>query len=100
MATVTKADLAEQLCKELNITKLTAKEMIDILFETIRQTLEKGEELKLPRFGNFTVRDKEGRPGRNPRTGEQKWIKARRVVSFHAADDLKVSIEEAMDKHK
>lgn len=93
MTTLTKAELAECLFEELGLNKREAKDMVDMFFEEIRHALESGESVKLSGFGNFDVRDKRPRPGRNPKTGELIPITARRVVTFHAGGKLKVQVE-------
>jgi|GEM_PF-1827 len=86
---VTKADLAETLFNELGLNKREAKEFVELFFEKTRQSLEEGVAVKLSGFGNFDVRDKKSRPGRNPKTGEEIPITARRVVTFKASQKLK-----------
>ena len=71
--------------KVSNVTKNDAKEIVELFFEEIRSTLARGEEIKISGFGNFQLRDKPQRPGRNPKTGEEVPITARRVVTFHAS---------------
>ncbi len=91
--TLTKADLADNLSSKFNLSKNDAKQFIDLLFEELRTSLSKGEEVKLSGFGNFEIRDKNPRPGRNPRTGEEILVTARRVVTFHPGQKLKASVE-------
>ena len=86
---VTKADLATTLFNELGLNKREAKEFVEAFFEKIRIALETGESVKLSGFGNFGVRGKNPRPGRNPKTGEEIPITARRVVTFKASQKLK-----------
>lgn len=86
---VTKADLAETLFNELGLNKREAKEFVELFFEKLRVSLEEGTSVKLSGFGNFGVRDKSSRPGRNPKTGEEIPISARRVVTFKASQKLK-----------
>jgi integration host factor subunit alpha len=95
---VTKADLAEHLFEELGLNKREAKDLVNSFFETIRTTLERGEEVKLSGFGNFELREKAERPGRNPKTGEPVPISARRVVSFHAGAKLKERMDGDADR--
>jgi integration host factor subunit alpha len=97
--TLTKAELAELLFEQVGLNKREAKDMVDTFFDEIRQALERGESVKLSGFGNFLLRDKPQRPGRNPKTGEAIPISARRVVTFHASQKLKSHIEalEAVD---
>lgn len=86
--------IAETLCNELNLTKPDAKEMVEQFYESLRYALESGEHIKLSGFGNFTLRDKAQRPGRNPKTGEEIPVVARRVVTFKPGLKLKTKIEE------
>jgi integration host factor subunit alpha len=90
---LTKAQLAEMLFENIGLNKRESKEMIDALFELITQKLVDGEEVKISGFGNFQIRTKSPRPGRNPRTGEPIPIEARRVVTFHASQKLKLQIQ-------
>lgn len=94
--TLTKAELAEMLFDQVGLNKREAKEMVELFFKEIRESLERGESVKLSGFGNFQLRDKPQRPGRNPKTGEEIPISARRVVTFHASQKLKSQIEEAI----
>ena len=87
--TLTKADLAELLFERLGLNKRESKDMVEAYFEIIHATLVKGGDVKLSGFGNFNIRRKAPRPGRNPRTGESIPIKARNVVTFHASHKLK-----------
>lgn len=91
---LTKADLAERLYEELGLNKREAKEMVEAFFEEIRAALSTGEQVKLSGFGNFDLRDKGQRPGRNPKTGEEIPISARRVVTFRPGQKLKSRVEE------
>jgi len=79
---LTKADMAERLFDDLGLNKREAKELVEAFFEEIRGSLEVGRQVKLSGFGNFGLRDKNQRPGRNPKTGEEIPISARRVVTF------------------
>lgn len=90
---LTKADMSERLFEELGLNKREAKELVDLMFEEIRQTLENGEQVKLSGFGNFDLREKNQRPGRNPKTGEEIPISARRVVTFRPGQKLKARVE-------
>ncbi|MFA7095433.1 MAG: integration host factor subunit alpha [Gammaproteobacteria bacterium] len=90
---LTKADLAERLFEELGLNKREAKELVEVFFEEIRLALESGEQVKLSGFGNFDLRDKNERPGRNPKTGEEIPISARRVVTFRPGQKLKARVE-------
>jgi integration host factor subunit alpha len=93
--TLTKAELAEIIFDKVGLNKTEAKEMVEAFFEEIRTSLEKGESVKLSGFGNFELRSKTERPGRNPKTGEEIPIKARRVVTFHSSQKLKSNVEES-----
>ncbi|SRR5690554_1684018 len=93
MAALTKAGMAEHLFDELGLNKREAKEIVEAFFEEIRQALEEGEQVKLSGFGNFDLRDKSERPGRNPKTGEEIPISARRVVTFRPGQKLKARVE-------
>ncbi len=90
---LTKADLASALFDEVGLNKREAKEFVDAWFETIRQALESGDHVKLSGFGNFQLRDKNQRPGRNPKTGEEIPISARRVVTFKPGQKLRARVE-------
>lgn len=93
--TLTKAELSDILLDraDFRIHRNEAKLLVELFFEEIRACLENGEEVKLSGFGNFTLRDKPQRPGRNPKTGKEVPITARRVVSFHASPKLKSIVE-------
>ncbi len=93
MTTLTKLNISSTLNTSLGLSKREAKEQVELFFELIKSTLESGEEVKLSGFGNFNLRDKSERPGRNPKTGEEIPIKARRVVTFHAGQKLKSRVE-------
>jgi integration host factor subunit alpha len=90
---LTKAELAESLFADLGLNKREAKEFVDLFFETIRLQLEQGEEVKLSGFGNFELRTKNSRPGRNPKTGEEIPISARRVVTFRPGQKLRLRVD-------
>lgn len=93
MTALTKASLAEKLFEELGLNKREAKEVVELFFEEIRQSLESNQSVKLSAFGNFDLRDKSQRPGRNPKTGEEIPITARRVVTFKPGQKLKAKVE-------
>jgi integration host factor subunit alpha len=90
--TLTKAELADALFEELGLNKREAKEFVDLFFEEMRTRLESGEEVKLSGFGNFELRTKNQRPGRNPKTGEEIPILARRVVTFRPGQKLRMRV--------
>ncbi|MHB8252643.1 MAG: integration host factor subunit alpha [Acidiferrobacter sp.] len=90
---LTKADLAEALFEELGLNKREAKEFVELFFEKICEALGQGEPVKLSGFGNFGIRHKNRRPGRNPKTGEEIPIAERRVVTFRASHKLKERVD-------
>ena len=90
---LTKAHLAELLFEQSGLNKRESKEMIDAFFELISAQLVEGKDVKISSFGNFQIRTKAPRPGRNPRTGEAIPIEARRVVTFHASHKLKAQVQ-------
>nr|2IIE_A Chain A, Integration host factor [Escherichia coli] len=92
---LTKAEMSEYLFDKLGLSKRDAKELVELFFEEIRRALENGEQVKLSGFGNFDLRDKNQRPGRNPKTGEDIPITARRVVTFRPGQKLKSRVENA-----
>ena len=98
--TLTKAELADLLFEQVGLNKREAKDMVEGFFEEIRTALERGDSVKLSGFGNFQLRDKPQRPGRNPKTGEEIPITARRVVTFHASQKLKAAVEQLSDASK
>lgn len=97
MVALTKADLTEDLFEQLGFNKRESKEFVDSFFEEIRATLEQGDYVKLSGFGNFELRDKNERPGRNPKTGEEIPISARRVVSFKPGQKMRARVESRID---
>jgi len=90
---LTKAQLAEMLYQQIGLNKRESKDMIEAFFDLITQSLVEGNDVKISGFGNFQIRTKSARPGRNPRTGEVIPIAARRVVTFHASHKLKDLIQ-------
>jgi integration host factor subunit alpha len=92
-STLTKAQLAEKLFDNIGLNKREAKDMVDAFFDQIVQELVQGRDVKISGFGNFQLRSKSPRPGRNPRTGELISIEARRVVTFHASHKLKAVVQ-------
>ena len=90
---LTKAHMADRLFEEVGLNKREAKELVDAFFDTLRQTLEQGRQVKLSGFGNFDLRRKNERPGRNPKTGEEIPISARTVVTFRPGQKLKERVE-------
>ena len=92
-AALTKAQLAEMLFEQIGLNKRESKDMVDAFFDLISNSLVAGEDVKISGFGNFQIRTKAPRPGRNPRTGEPVAIEARRVVTFHASPKLKEAVQ-------
>ncbi len=90
---LTKAEMAQRLFEDVGLNKREAKEFVDIFFDVIRDALQQGENVKLSGFGNFDLRQKNQRPGRNPKTGEEIPISARRVVTFRSGQKLKARVE-------
>ena len=90
---LTKAHLADLLFEQIGLNKRESKDMVEAFFELIANSLIEGQDVKISGFGNFQIRTKAPRPGRNPRTGEAIPIEARRVVTFHASHKLKEQIQ-------
>ena len=93
MGALTKADLAERLHEELGLNKREVKDIVELFFDEIRLSLESANQVKISGFGNFDLRDKGERPGRNPKTGEEIPISARRVVTFRPGQKLRLRVE-------
>ena len=91
--TLTKAELAELLFDRIGLNKRESKDIVEAFFDLLHEALVKGNEVKLSGFGNFVIREKGSRPGRNPRTGEAVPIKARNVVTFHSSNKLKAIVQ-------
>jgi integration host factor subunit alpha len=94
MAALTKIELAGDIHNILGLNKREAMDIIECFFEEIRIALEKGEQVKISGFGNFDLRDKKERPGRNPKTGQVIPVVSRRVVTFHAGQKLKAKVKQ------
>jgi integration host factor subunit alpha len=92
-STLTKADIAKRLNEEIGLTTREAKLIVESFFDQICTALQNGQQVKLSGFGNFVLKDKSERPGRNPRTGEEVPVTARRVVTFHCGQKLKARVE-------
>ncbi len=90
---LTKADMAESLFNDLGLNKREALELVDLFFQELGESLADGEQIRLGGFGNFYLRDKNERPGRNPKTGEEVPIPARRVVTFRAGQKLRARVQ-------
>jgi integration host factor subunit alpha len=97
MSALTKSEMADKLFEELGLNKREAKELVEQFFEEIRICLENNEQVKLSGFGNFDLRDKRQRPGRNPKTGEAIPISARRVVTLRPGQKLKAKVEQVTE---
>ena len=93
MAALTKADLAEMLFDDLGLNKREAREIVEMFYTEISEALEKNDNVKISGFGNFELREKKSRPGRNPKTGEEVPISARRVVTFKPGQKLRSRVE-------
>ena len=91
--TLTKSDIVKDLNNEIGLNKREAKELVDSFFDNIKRLLSQGQEIKLSGFGNFQLKNKSSRPGRNPRTGDDVEITARRVVTFKSGQKLKQSVK-------
>ena len=97
--TVTKQDLTDHLMNTMRLSGKESKALVELFFDTMRSTLVAGEDVKLSGFGNFTLREKRARPGRNPRTGEMVPIAARRVVTFRASQKLREACLAGVEEH-
>ena len=97
---LTKAQLADLLFEQIGLNKRESKDMVDAFFDLVAESLVSGEDVKISGFGNFQIRTKAARPGRNPRTGELIPIDARRVATFHASHKLKDAIQEPVEAGK
>lgn len=98
--TLTKAEIADAINEQVGLNKRESKDLIDAFFDLIRTSVMAGESVKISGFGNFQVRTKAARPGRNPRTGEEIPIASRRVVTFSASQKLRERLTEAMEREK
>lgn len=96
MSALTKADMVDVLALRLRITRQDARQIVDGFFEQISQSLAQGKEVKLSGFGNFELKDKKSRPGRNPKTGESIPVEARRVVTFKAGQKFRARVEQKL----
>ena len=98
MGSLTKADLAENLVDSIGLSKKDAKDLVEGFFDVVRSSLIETQQVKLSGFGNFEVREKSQRPGRNPKTGEEIPITARTVVTFRPGQKLKSKVEDYMQE--
>lgn len=94
MTALTKAEMADHLSEKTGLNRREAKQLVELFFEEISQALIAGDQVKLSGFGNFELRDKRQRPGRNPKTGEEIPITARRVVTFRAGQKFRQRVEQ------
>lgn len=92
---MTKADIIEQIYEKVGFSKKESSEIVELVFDTIKETLERGEKIKISGFGNFLVRDKRARTGRNPQTGESIQIAQRRVLTFRPSQVLKQALNKS-----
>lgn len=92
---MTKADLVEVIHSEVGFSKKESADLVELVFDTMKETLEQGQKIKISGFGNFEVRDKRSRPGRNPQTGDVIQISARRVLTFKPSQVLKNALNGA-----
>ena len=92
---MTKADIIEQIYEKVGFSKKESSEIVELVFDTMKETLEKGEKIKISGFGNFVVRAKRPRVGRNPQTGEEIEISARRVLTFRPSQVLKIALNKS-----
>lgn len=90
---MTKADIADSIFEKVGLSKKEAQDIIEIIFDTLKQTFKEGESVKVSDFGTFHVRKKAARRGRNPKTGEDLEISPRKVITFRASNKLKMIIE-------
>src|SRR4029453_11634231 len=90
--TMTKADIVEAIYEKIGFSKKESADIVELVFDTMKETLEKGEKIKISGFGNFVVRAKKPRIGRNPQTGEEIEISARRVLTFRPSQVLKSAL--------
>ncbi len=95
---MTKADIIESVYEKVGFSKKEAAEIVEMVFDTIKETLERGEKIKISGFGNFIVRDKKSRVGRNPQTGEEIEISARRVLTFRPSQVLKNALNASAEE--
>lgn len=96
MGALTKAEIAEHLFNQLGIAKRDAKIIVEVFFEKIIEALSNGQPVKLSGFGNFELHEKRERPGRNPKTGKEIPVSARRVVTFHGGQKLRARVEKSL----
>jgi integration host factor subunit alpha len=95
---LTKADIAEQLFQEIGVTKRESKEIVELYFQKLTKALQSGQQVKLSGYGNYELHDKNERPGRNPKTGQEIPVSARRVVTFRSGQKLRARVEKYAGK--
>src|ERR1700722_16450687 len=95
---LTKADISEQLFQEIGLTKRESKEIVELYFKKLAKALQNGQQVKLSGYGNYELHDKNERPGRNPKTGEEIPVSARRVVTFRSGQKLRARVEKYAGK--
>lgn len=93
---MTKADIVEQIYEQVGFSKKESAELVEKVFDAIKDTLARGEKVKISGFGNFVVRDKNSRKGRNPQTGQEILLEARKVLTFKPSLVLKTLLNEDM----
>lgn len=94
---MTKADIVEALYEKIGFSKKEAADLVELVFDTIKGTLSQGQKIKISGFGNFVVREKRSRIGRNPQTGESIEISARRVLTFRPSQVLRAEVNAALE---
>lgn len=94
---MTKADIVEALYQKIGFSKKEAADLVELIFDTIKETLSKGEKIKISGFGNFVIREKKSRMGRNPQTGQQIEISARRVLTFRPSQVLRAEVNTSLE---
>ncbi len=95
---MTKADLVETIYEKIGFSRKESAEIVDLVFDLMKETLESGEKIKISGFGNFLVRQKRSRKGRNPQTGEEIEISARRVLTFKPSQVLRKALNPPGEK--
>jgi integration host factor subunit alpha len=95
---LTKADISEKLFQEVGLTKRESKEIVELYFKQLAKALQNGQQVKLSGYGNYELHDKNERPGRNPKTGEEIPVSARRVVTFRSGQKLRARVEKYAGK--
>ncbi|MBN20641.1 MAG: integration host factor subunit alpha [Bdellovibrionaceae bacterium] len=94
---MTKADLVENIYEKIGFSKKEASDLVEMIFSTLKTTLSQGQKIKISGFGNFVVREKRSRVGRNPQTGESIEISARRVLTFKPSQVLRAEVNASLE---